>query len=133
MDAKNRVTIPAKWLAQEGEEFQAVLNTKNGFITVMPPSTFADFANLLMEATTLSVADRRLAVKEFYSSAYTVSADKQGRVLLPEDQCQKAGLGGEIVLVGIGNRFEIWNPEKRIESSTKSRALLEKASEDLGL
>ncbi len=37
---------------------------------------------------------------------------KSGRLLLPERLRSRAGIGAEVVMVGCGNRVEIWDPER---------------------
>ena len=38
--------------------------------------------------------------------------DKSGRICLPEEMANAAGIKDEAVLVGLLDRFEIWNPER---------------------
>jgi MraZ protein len=35
--------------------------------------------------------------------------DAQNRILVPQSLRKYAGLGGAVVLVGLGNKFEIWS------------------------
>ena len=44
--------------------------------------------------------------------------DKQGRILLPANLREFAGLEKEVVLVGMLNRVEIWNKFKWVEENT---------------
>ena len=39
-------------------------------------------------------------------------ADRQGRLVLPEELCRKVGLKGEVAIVGGRGRFEIWNLQR---------------------
>jgi MraZ protein len=41
-----------------------------------------------------------------------VTTDKTGRVCLPDEMTRAAGIGDEAMLVGLLDRFEIWNPER---------------------
>ena len=41
-----------------------------------------------------------------------VFVDKAGRVCLPDDMARAAGIEDEAVLVGLLDRFEIWNPDR---------------------
>ncbi len=47
-----------------------------------------------------------------YSRAQHAGADRQGRLVLPEELCRKVGLKGEVALVGGQGRFEIWNLQR---------------------
>lgn len=42
-------------------------------------------------------------------SAYELIPDEQGRVVMPDYLAQYAGLSGEVVFLGLGNRVEIWD------------------------
>jgi len=41
-----------------------------------------------------------------------VSLDKSGRICLPDEMARAAAIKGEVVLVGLLDRFEIWNPDR---------------------
>ena len=47
----------------------------------------------------------------FLSGAVDQDPDKQGRVLIPQMLRDYAGLGDEIVIIGVGTRAEIWNKQ----------------------
>jgi hypothetical protein len=48
--------------------------------------------------------------------------DKAGRICLPEGMARAAGIKDEAVLVGLLDRFEIWNPELRKSQGFRRRA-----------
>lgn len=100
---------------------------------VMPPAEFASVEGRIMDAPSLTLAQKRGTVRQFYSSAQAVAADKQGRVLLPDDHCQKVALAGEIVLVGNKNRFEIWNKTRWEEIVRQEDATYQQVAEEIGL
>jgi MraZ protein len=45
------------------------------------------------------------------SSATEVEPDKQGRILLPQKLRTHAHIEKNVVLLGVGARIEIWDPE----------------------
>jgi MraZ protein len=53
-----------------------------------------------------------MAIRKFYSEAHTASTDKQGRILLSDKHCERAGLAGDVVFAGGRSRFEIWSRER---------------------
>lgn len=61
-------------------------------------------------------------VKRFlYSSAFETGVDGQGRVLLPSDLCEYAGLTKDVIVVGLGDHLELWAPERwQAENSKES-------------
>jgi MraZ protein len=46
------------------------------------------------------------------SESVQVALDKAGRVCLPDGMAAAAGIKEEAMLVGLLDRFEIWNPER---------------------
>jgi MraZ protein len=45
----------------------------------------------------------------FIAGALEVEMDKQGRILIPPSLRSSANLEREVVLAGVGNKFEIWD------------------------
>ncbi|MCD8217680.1 MAG: division/cell wall cluster transcriptional repressor MraZ, partial [Clostridiales bacterium] len=48
----------------------------------------------------------------FFAGASDCEVDKQGRVLIPSNLREFAGLEKEVVLIGVRNRIEIWNKDR---------------------
>src|SRR5262245_32360388 len=62
--------------------------------------------------TELIPDDDELTFQEmFYSMAVRLEMDKQGRVVLPEESIQRAGLGSEVVLTGAGKHLVLWSKQ----------------------
>src|ERR1700751_6083671 len=109
IDEKNRITIPAPWRHERTQELIILPEANHQFLIVMPPEEFSRL-NLTVETDpNVSARDRRVFFRQLHSRAQHGGADRQGRLLLPEELCQKAGLKGEVALVGGRGRFEIWN------------------------
>ena len=47
----------------------------------------------------------------FYSGAQAATCDKQGRVGLPQNLIEYAGLKRDVVLVGLSDGVEVWDAE----------------------
>ena len=85
------------------------------------------FLNIKLEkANILSLLTRLLA-----SRAVDCELDVQGRILLPAPLRQAAGLAREAVVVGVLNRFEVWNPESWAGFVQESERLLDDVSLDI--
>ena len=55
----------------------------------------------------------KVVLKRFIGSeSVQVSLDKSGRICLPEEMAAAAAIKSEVVLVGLLDRFEIWNPNR---------------------
>ena len=56
----------------------------------------------------------RQFARYFLRGAMIPDVDRQGRILIPATLREAAGLEKEAVMIGVGNRIEIWDP-KRLE------------------
>ena len=132
MDAKNRVTIPASWLNGGPDDFHAIPHPSGDFLMVMPPEEF-DSIEASIKLSGEPATEQRKAIRHFYSQARAVGADSNGRILLPEEQCDSLMLKGDIVLVGGRSRFEIWNAKRWAAVSAAESESYLKIAEKIGL
>ena len=130
VDEKRRVQIPAKWRPAEAEVLTLVLWPKGTMpeacLLVLPPKEWQDLVQKLKAmpfADPKAEALRRLLGRK----SDRVTLDKGGRICLPEGMAKAAAIEKEAVLVGLLDRFEIWNPERYETASTVDDQLLPEA------
>jgi len=125
VDEKRRVQIPSKWRPESEVTFTLVLWKKgqpNPCILALPPACMADLAKKLAEMP-LSDKNAETLRRLFGTHSDTVTTDKSGRICLPEWMAKEAGLEKEAILVGMVDRFQIWNPERHQATSELDNAL----------
>lgn len=115
VDEKRRVQIPAKWRPEEdGVELTMILWPKHqagNCLRVLPP---IEMAQLMADIDAMPNGDpNKVVLKRFIGSeSIQVSLDKAGRICLPDEMAKAAGIKDEVMLVGLLDRFEIWNPTR---------------------
>jgi MraZ protein len=109
IDDKNRVTIPSRWRRDGADEFIILPEANNQFLLVMSSEEFCRMIEAAESDANVSARDRRIFLRQLHSRAQNGAADRQGRLVLPEELCRKVGLKGEVALVGGRGRFEIWS------------------------
>lgn len=115
VDEKRRVQIPAKWRpAKDNVEFTLIVwpKSKEGpCLRVLPPE---EMAKMMRDIQTMPNSDpNKVVLKRFIGSeSVQVAVDKAGRICLPDAMASAAGIKDEAILVGLLDRFEIWNPER---------------------
>jgi len=115
VDEKRRVQIPAKWRPEKpGTELTVILwpqNKAGACLRVLPPS---QMAKLMSDIDAMPNSDpNKVALKRFIGSgSVQIALDKAGRICLPDEMARAAGIKDEAVLVGLLDRFEIWNPDR---------------------
>lgn len=125
LDQKGRLTIPAKYRELLGGE---VIITK-GFdlnLLVMPAEVFESWANQINDQN-YADPNARLLRRYLFSNGEQVEVDRTGRILIPQYLRDQAALNSEIVIVGVGNFFEIWSKE----NWEKHKLVLDEAETDV--
>lgn len=59
--------------------------------------------------------------RELFSALSYLEIDDQGRFVIPKNLLNYAGLKKEAIIIGVGDHFEIWNPEKWKAYNKKSK------------
>lgn len=109
IDEKGRLIIPSKYREQLGSTFVLTRGIEN-CIYVYPKSTFSSIAERL-ETLPFTKKDARRFSRFFFSFATAAELDKQGRALLPASLISYANLKKDCMIVGVGERLEIWDQE----------------------
>ena len=130
VDEKRRVQIPARWLPQKsGVELTLVLwptESAGACVRVLPPN---QMAKLMQSIDQMPNSDpRKVVLKRIIGSGSAqANVDKAGRICLPDEMAREAGLKSEAMLVGLLDRFEIWNPERYERVQAADAALAHEA------
>ncbi len=133
IDEKNRLTIPSRWRRGEAEEFILLPEPQSQCLLVMSPEAFARMNIELERNTELAARDKRVFLRQLHARAQHGAADKQGRLVLPDDVCQQLGLKGEVELIGGRGRFEIWNPARWKQAHKEQKATFHRIADQVGL
>jgi MraZ protein len=132
VDEKRRVQIPAKWRpAEEGSELTLIFWPKHqagACLRVLPP---VEMAKMKADIDAMPNSDpNKVVLKRFIGSeSEQVMVDKAGRICLPEEMARAAGIKDEAMLVGLLDRFEIWNPDRYETVKAADAVLAPKAFE----
>lgn len=69
-------------------------------------------------------SEKRTALEEaFYAGQRPLAYDGGGRITLPDSLCQEAGLSEDVVIAGLGARFQIWDRARWNERRAPARIL----------
>lgn len=110
IDSKGRLTLPAKFRAELAKGVVVTLGL-DGCLWVFPTETWEEIAQKMNELPLTNKFSRHFA-RRMYGYASDSEPDKQGRILLPSNLRERAGLDGETVVVGGPGRLEIWSRER---------------------
>ncbi len=131
LDAKGRVSVPAAYRAalrspDADGPTTVILRPSHKFpcIEAWPVAKFEALATSLGKLNQFSDAHEDMSAA-LYADAFPVDADKEGRILLPTELVEHAALAAQVSFMGMGDTFQIWEPEagarRRVEARSGAR------------
>lgn len=107
LDEKGRVILPAKF-RDELADGLVITRGQEHCLYVFTSAEFEQIHQTIRQAP-LTSKQARDFLRLFLSGATDETPDKQGRVTIPPVLREYAGLGKDLVVIGAGNRAEIWD------------------------
>ena len=129
LDAKGRLIVPSKFREALGDRF-VITKSLDPCLCVYDMPSWERFVQKL-SGLPYNTRKQRELVRFFMSSAAEVEPDRQGRILIPQKLRAHANIEKNVVMLGVGARIEIWDPEV-YESGGISDDMNEIAEELLG-
>lgn len=110
LDAKGRLILPADFREQlTGGGF--VTKILDGCLAVVTPREFRRRSAEMLELARGGLVERQ-TVRAFAAASKPVAPDGQGRIVIPQALREYAALERDVVVVGVINKIELWNPER---------------------
>ncbi len=132
IDAKGRMSFPTKLRDLLGGEFYVTKSINQKCLTIYSKSEWEKLANKIAE---LPDSMGGLDIKRWlFSGAGELVPDKQGRVLIPSDLREFAGLKKDVVVIGLDDKAEIWDKELwDVQQSNMDMSAMLAAMQQLGI
>lgn len=130
MDDKGRLILPAKVRAP----FEGSLYLTLGQENCLYVFSKEEFEAMYKQLSQIPMTDRqgRNYARMFLAGAVQQNPDKQWRITIPQYQRDYAGLGRELVVIGAGNKLEIWDSAAWQEFFTQGAMDYSNISEQIG-
>lgn len=115
LDDKGRAAIPAAYRdlvsKSSGNRLVITYNPfENGCLWIFPQDEWEQVRDRVNKLPNVKAVHRNLQMKLVGAAAH-VEPDGNGRILLPARQREVTGLEKRAVLLGMGNKFELWNEQ----------------------
>lgn len=131
LDSKGRMAVPTKYrdaLTRQCEGQMVVTVDRDTCLLLYPLPEWEEIERKLVRLPSFNKQARRLQ-RLLIGHATECELDGNGRILLPQPLREFAAMEKSVVLIGQGNKFEIWAEERWNDSRT---AWLEGSDEDDG-
>ena len=114
LDAKGRMAMPSKYrerLQQQGNgQLVVTLDMSDPCLLIYPVSEWEDIERKLVRLPSLNKQAARLKLL-LLGHASEVDMDSHGRILLPPALRELVKLDKKVILLGQGNKFEVWDEQ----------------------
>jgi len=120
LDEKGRLFLPAKFRDRLAEGLVVTQGQENCLV-VWPTDVFMAEAQRA-QATPMTVRGARDYARILFAGADEGALDKQGRIGIPAPLREYAGLDRDVVVIGVMDRIEMWNPDRWHEYSAGAQA-----------
>ncbi|MCO5176019.1 MAG: division/cell wall cluster transcriptional repressor MraZ [Thermomicrobiales bacterium] len=110
LDDKGRLALPAKYR----DQLQDGVVLTRGFDRCLLVYPMAAWIPLAERVSALSIGDPdgRVLRRMLFANAVDAQLDRQGRILIPSELRDHAGLEREAVVAGMHTFLEIWSPDE---------------------
>lgn len=133
LDAKGRLAIPVRYrdqLMTRAEGHLVATVDRDYCLLIYPLPDWEEIERKLTRLPALNKQSRRLQ-RLMLGHATELEMDSHGRVLLTRELREFAGLDRQAMLIGQGNKFELWSEERW--SARRDEWLADDDGEEAGL
>jgi MraZ protein len=112
LDAKGRLVLPSRLKSVLPEASKKSIIIRKGFEPNLIIYSLHEFQNIYTRINSLNEfsSEQRKLKRNFFSSISQVDLDANGRFLIPKSMIAYSNLKNDVILVGMGNVIELWNP-----------------------
>lgn len=135
LDKKSRIIIPSKFrdiLREKYEDRFILTRGLDHCVYLYPPDEWRDLEKKAREIP-LTKKDSRDFRRLLISGAVECILDKQGRIMLPQNLREHAGIRRDIVVIGNLEKIEIWSKENWQDYWEKNKSFEELAEQAEGV
>lgn len=104
IDGKGRLFVPSKLRERLGDRFYVTIGLSHSLM-ILPEEAWQTIEEKKRELPMAQAQQLRF----FFANATCCEPDKQGRILIPSELRTYANLAQETVIVGFGDKAEIWD------------------------
>lgn len=108
IDAKNRLTLPTKFVVKFAKSKAVITKGFEGCLEVWTSLDFDKRVNQIL-LYSQNKKNARILSRQIFANSNEVEIDKAKRILLPTNLKDMASIKKDVMIIGVGNKIEIWN------------------------
>lgn len=111
IDSKGRMSFPSRFREELGERLY-ITRWLEDSLAVFSDS---EWTSVCEKIKALPSASARKVQLYLFPNACAVEPDKQGRISIPQNLRERVGLTGDVAVIGMSNKVEIWDKQRWTE------------------
>jgi transcriptional regulator MraZ len=131
LDAKNRLSIPAKFRAAFSSGVVLAKDPET-CVGVWTPATHESIIERALGGLNPMGSEYRKLSRFYQGNSFEVDLDSTGRVTLPPPLLGHAEIGKDVVVVGVGDHLEVWARERWLGEQEGLDSEIREVTERLG-
>jgi len=108
IDAKGRVIIPTKFRYSLGERI-CITKGIDKCLYIFTQKEWEEYTNQYIDNLSMTDENARRLQRFTHGGSHELEIDRQGRINLPQNLIDYAGIEKDAVFVGCPNRIEVWS------------------------
>lgn len=135
LDSKGRVSVPASFrgvLARDGFDGVYVYPALGAPALDAGGNRLVDEISGLLDGLSPLSDERDQLSAALYGDSEILKADGEGRIMLSDRLREHAGLADRVTFVGLGHKFQIWEPDRFAAHQSEARARVRELKRALG-
>ncbi len=131
LDDKGRVSVPAQFRRQLTAEDLYLNVGMEGCLVLYPSQRWQELEEKLLALP--RNRETRFFVRSLAQNLRAVSVDSQGRISIPSELAEMAGIKSDVMFLGKFDTMELWQPERYNSYIDEAELSCEEIAEDLDL
>ena len=113
LDAKGRLVLPSRLKSVLPEASKNSIVIRKGFESNLIIYPLSEFQNIYTRISSLNEfsSEQRKLKRNLFSGISQVDLDSNGRFLLARNMLSHCNIKKDVILIGVGNFIELWNPD----------------------
>ena len=131
LDAKNRLTVPSKFRGQLSDGVVLAQSVER-CLTIWLPAAYEAYVDRALDQVNPMTAQYRDLERYFNGNAVETELDAAGRIMIPPNLMEWAGLRKDVVVIGTRKWLEIWDRDTWTTTNAELATNVPELTEALG-
>ena len=128
IDEKNRLSLPAKLVDKFSHRIVVVSKGFEGCLELRNSEDFEIWSKQILSYSQNKLDSRTLA-RQILANSNEIELDKANRILIPETLANLAKLKKDVIIIGLGNKLEVWDAKAYAKFQAETDSKFEEVAE----